>query len=61
MTLAYSLLLLIKEVLGMKFTKRQLLDWLLDVTGAEEVYPFTREKASTRPSFDIGVIKRCWL
>lgn len=45
----------------MKFTKRQLLDWLLDVTGAEEVYPFTREKASTRPSFDIGVIKRCWL
>lgn len=28
----------------MKFTKRQLLDWLLDVTGAEEVYPFTREK-----------------
>ncbi len=29
----------------MKFTKRQLLDWLLDVTGAEEVYPFTREKS----------------
>ena len=33
----------------MKFTKRQLLDWLLDVTGAEEVYPFTREKSKYTP------------
>ena len=29
----------------MTFTKRQLIDWLLDLTGAEEVYPFSRKKS----------------
>lgn len=33
----------------MTFTKRQLLDWLLGVTGAEEAYPFTREKSRYTP------------
>lgn len=33
----------------MTFTKRQLLDWLLEVTGAEEAYPFTREKSRYTP------------
>ncbi len=31
------------------FTKRELLDWLVDLTGAEEAYPFTREKSKDTP------------
>ena len=31
------------------FSKRELLDWLLDLTEAEEAYPFMREKSKSTP------------
>lgn len=31
------------------FSKRELLDWLVNLTGAEEAYPFTREKSKYTP------------